>query len=803
MRTSPRWFRSRGMLGALLLSLSSPWVAGCSSGTEAPGPSAPSEQTQAQVTVSIGARDLYAEAVKGRVSAQAFSYADVASIRIDVYDVSSGSKVPLFKNFDLFTSAEAWTGKLPFLPKAKALLFEARASSASGAPLFSGSLNATLNLDFQTVTIPLASSTNGANISIPRIKKISIPSAFASAQSGNITFFVEANVGEALTYSIASTPAAGSGSFSPTTGGITLLNTAGAFVSQYTPPTVSTETTFSHTVTVTNPAGHSISTTFTTKVMPPETSSGVIDTSVAVLFNPVINGLNAQRTGTDVKFTATVADDTPEEALTYAWTFTPSAGTTPEPLPGFTTQTNPSTLQHYATTLQGDLKLSVTDTNNGTTTLNYKLTPGQFPDEPVAQGPLDGINTIRGGGAHTCAMLNDGSVRCWGLGSFGQLGYASSNNLGDAPARLPYLAGPVNLIGKATKLTTGNNHTCALLSTGDVRCWGQNTFGQLGYNSTQNIGDGEPVIDAGYVNLGGPAIRIAAGGDHTCAVMATGSVRCWGRGTYGQLGYGNKEDIGDNEQPWKAGDVNLGGATATDITAGAAHTCALLSTGKMLCWGRNNLAQLGYTHLQDIGDTETPAGQVAFEPGGPVAQISAGAYSTCALQKSGGIICWGSNVNWQLGTGPNTGNTSYVPWCAEYGGSAFCYYKTLASQTAVTLGVGLTALQVSSGSEHVCALVSNGSVRCWGGNSHGQLGYSTAVPTNTVLGTPGGAVDLDGATAYQVNASFGQHTCALLSTGKARCWGRGNSGQLGYGNTNHIGDNELPFGDIQLLPPTP
>ncbi|NOK10222.1 RTX toxin [Corallococcus exercitus] len=766
------------MLGALLLSLSSPWMAACSSGTEAPGPSAPAEQTESQVTVSIGARDLYAQAVKGRVSAQAFSYADVKSIRVDVYDTSSGSNLPLFKNFDLFTSAEVWTGKLPFLPKAKALLFEARAFNAAGTLLFSGSLNATLNLDFQTVTIPLASATNGAQISIPRIKKISIPSAFASAQSGNITFFVEANVGEALTYSIASTPATGSGAFSPPNGGITLLNTAGAFVSQYSPPTVSTETVFNHTVTVTNPAGHSITTTFTTKVMPPETSSGVIDTSVAVLFNPVINGLNAQRTGTDVKFTATVADDTPEEALTYAWTFAPAAGTSPDPLPEFTTQTNPSTLQHYATTLQGDLKMSVTDTNNGTTTLSYKLTPDQFPDEPVVQGPLDGINSIRNGRDHTCVLLNNGAVRCWGYGAFGQLGYENTQSIGDTEQ--PYTAGELKLLGKATKIAMGGNHSCALLDTGLVRCWGLNNYGQLGYNNTDNLGDGEPVASFGYVNLGGAAIRITVGETHSCALMDTGKVRCWGRNQYGQLGYGHTNNIGDNEQPWQAGDVDLGGVTATDVVAGSNHTCALLSNSKMLCWGYNLEGQLGYTHATHIGDNEVPGSQTALEPSGPVAQIAMGNNHTCALLKTGTVRCWGANGLGQLGTGQSGGNFLF--------------------KDSGSIDLGTSALQVTAGVSHTCALLSTGSVRCWGQANFGQTGYGTTAARNT----PGPAVNLDGATAYQVSASSsGNHTCALLSTGKARCWGQGNSGQLGYSNTNHIGDNEQPFGDIQLLPPTP
>nr|WP_233585726.1 RTX toxin [Corallococcus sp. CA054B] len=778
-RTSPRWFRSRGMLGALLLSLSSPWMAACSSGSSTPEPSAPADQTQSQVTVSIGAQDLFSQAVKGRVSAQAFAYSDVASIRVDVSEQGAGGLV-IFKNFDLFTSAGAWTGKLPFLPKAKALTFFARALDASGNLLFSGSLDATLNLDFETVTIPLAPANNNAVISLPRIRKISIPSAFASSQSGNITFAVEATNGEALRYAITSA-VAGSGSFSPLNGAITLQNTAGAFVSQYTPPTVSSETVFTHTVTVTNPAGHSISTTFTTKVKPPETSSGVIDTSVAVLFNPVINGLNGLRVRDtqNVIFTADVSDDGAQDALTYAWSFTPATGTTFDPVPAFTGDTNPSTLQNYTTTVQGDLKLAVTDGNNGTTTLTYKLTPDQFPDNPVAEGPLDGINSIRNGTAHTCALLNDGSVRCWGYGAYGQLGYENTQNIGDN--ELPYTAGAVKLLGKATKLAAGGNHSCVVLDTGLVRCWGQNNFGQLGYNSTQNLGDGEPVASFGYVNLGGPATRIAVGAEHSCAVMATGKVRCWGRNQYGQLGYGHVNSIGDDEQPWSAGDVNLGGVTATDVVAGGNHTCALLSNDKMLCWGFNNYGQLGQVHFNDIGDNELPNSQTPFEPAGPVSQISAGGTHTCALLKTGAVRCWGLNTSGQLGTGQPLNYSLF--------------------RDSGSIDLGTSALQISAGSTHTCALLSTGSVRCWGANASGQLGDGKTA----LRSTPGPAVDLDGATAYQVTASSGTHTCALLSTGKARCWGQGNFGQLGYGNTNNIGDNEQPSaaGDIKLLPPAP
>ena len=128
----------------------------------------------------------------------------------------------------------------------------------------------------------------------------------------------------------------------------------------------------------------------------------------------------------------------------------------------------------------------------------------------------------------------------------------------------------------------------------------------LGYGNTEDIGDDETPASAGDVNLGGLAVEIAAGGEHTCALLTTGAVRCWGHGARGALGYGNIEDIGDDETPASAGDVYIGG-TAVHITAGAGHSCALLATGAVRCWGAGLTGCLGYGNTEDIGDDETPA----------------------------------------------------------------------------------------------------------------------------------------------------------------------------------------------------
>ncbi len=169
-------------------------------------------------------------------------------------------------------------------------------------------------------------------------------------------------------------------------------------------------------------------------------------------------------------------------------------------------------------------------------------------------------------------------------------------------------------------LATGNAHTCALLDRGAVRCWGAGSFGRLGYGNTDDIGDDEIPASAGDVDVGGTVTQIAAGSAHTCALLDRGAVRCWGAGSFGRLGYGNTDDIGDDETPASAGDVDVGG-TVTQIAAGGAHTCALLDTGAVRCWGLGGLGKLGYGNTDDIGDDETLASAGDVDVGGIVGPL--------------------------------------------------------------------------------------------------------------------------------------------------------------------------------------
>ena len=418
---------------------------------------------------------------------------------------------------------------------------------------------------------------------------------------------------------------------------------------------------------------------------------------------------------------------------------------------------------------------------------------------------------IAAGNFHTCALLSNGTVRCWGNGARGQLGYANATVIGDDPNETPDTVGPVDLgAGRtAVAITAGGAHTCAVLDNGDVRCWGDNGVGQLGYGNTIRVGDTETPGSVGPVNLGPgrTAIAIGAGTDHTCAVLDNGDVRCWGLGGAGRLGYGNETTIGNDpgETPDTVGPVDLGaGRTAVAITAGVAHTCAVLDNGDVRCWGGGGSGRLGYGSIEAIGDTETPGsvGPVDLGAGRTAVAIAAGAEHTCAVLDNGDTRCWGEAEVGQLGYGSTE----------DIGDEA---NETPGDIGPVNLGANRTAVAITAGEDHTCGVLDTGAVRCWGAGVFGELGYG---PAPIVVGdqpneTPAnfGPVNLGaGRTALAITAGP-VHTCAVLDNGTVRCWGEGDLGRLGYGSTDDIGDNETPdaAGPVRLggsllpSPPSP
>jgi cysteine-rich repeat protein len=382
------------------------------------------------------------------------------------------------------------------------------------------------------------------------------------------------------------------------------------------------------------------------------------------------------------------------------------------------------------------------------------------------------VHAVAVGYQHACAILDDGVVRCWGDNEYGQLGYGHTTNVGNF--QTPAEAGDVSLAGFAVQITAGLRHTCALLDTGAVRCWGINEFGQLGLGHTQPIGDDELPSEVPEVDVGGPVTQVSAAGNRTCALLESKAVRCWGaRGAYG---YANLGNVGSVNPPSAAGDIQLGGL-ASQIAVGYEHACALLESGELRCWGRGNLGALGYGNTSDVGGhpDNLPAAAGPVFVSEPVAQLVAGWNHTCVIHDDQDVRCWGSGGYGVLG----------VPGVGTIGND-----ETPGSVAPVDVGGPVTA--IAGGNRHTCAVLESGALRCWGRANYGQLGYANT----TTIGDnehPATAGDVDVGGPVSAIAAGWETTCAIMQAGGLRCWGNDYAGILGFGNDlGAIGDDEVP-----------
>ena len=308
----------------------------------------------------------------------------------------------------------------------------------------------------------------------------------------------------------------------------------------------------------------------------------------------------------------------------------------------------------------------------------------------------------------------------------------------------------------ATEIAAGYVHTCALLATGNIKCWGYNANGQLGIGN--NIDSSIPIEITGGALAGKTVTQIAAGaGVHTCALLSDATIACWGGNGFGQLG---TSDTAERNIPVAITGGALAGKTTTQIAVGGGHTCALFSDSTVACWGNNLLGQLG---IGSYSDSHIP---VAVTGGAldskTVTQISAGSQHTCALLSDATIACWGANNDGQLGTGITSRDIN-VPVAVSEGSNA-----------------GHTVTRITASGYHTCAVLSDGTVSCWGRNEYGQLGTGDTTNSNTPLAVTGGA--LTGKTVTRVSAGR-EHTCALLANGTVACWGMSHTGRLGNGST--------------------
>ena len=197
-------------------------------------------------------------------------------------------------------------------------------------------------------------------------------------------------------------------------------------------------------------------------------------------------------------------------------------------------------------------------------------------------------------------------MKCWGSNVYGQLGYGHTNNIGDDES--VSTVGNVSLAGASIMVTTGNRHTCALLSDNTVSCFGDNSFGQLGYGHTLKVGDDEVPSSVTLVDTGYQVSNIYAGNLTTCAISMDGQAKCWGRNNAGQLGMGHMLSIGDDELPSSSGYIALG-KTVDQVGGGLNHHCFVTKDdGLVKCIGDAAKGQLGNGSILDVGDDELPSG---------------------------------------------------------------------------------------------------------------------------------------------------------------------------------------------------
>ena len=349
---------------------------------------------------------------------------------------------------------------------------------------------------------------------------------------------------------------------------------------------------------------------------------------------------------------------------------------------------------------------------------------------------------------HTCALLNNGSVKCWGWNYYGQLGKGTKGNTADIGDDANEMGDNLTSIDlgtdrTATAIDTGNHHTCALLDNASVKCWGRNFYGQLGKGNNDALGNdaNEMGDNLTSINLGTDrtATAISLGTSYTCALLDNASVKCWGSGAKGKLGQGNTENIGN--QPSEQGDnlpsTDLGtGRTATAISAGYRHTCALLDNASVKCWGYNNHGQLGQGNTDDIGDNSSEMGDnlpsIDLGTDRTATAISAGLEHTCALLDNASVKCWGRGKWGPIGHG---NNASWGDGPNEMGDNL----------PSTDLGTGRTATAISAGKYHTCAILDDASVKCWGFNNQGQLGQGNKTQLGAAVNEMGDnlpAIDL-------------------------------------------------------------
>jgi alpha-tubulin suppressor-like RCC1 family protein len=373
---------------------------------------------------------------------------------------------------------------------------------------------------------------------------------------------------------------------------------------------------------------------------------------------------------------------------------------------------------------------------------NGTTTESRAPVQAIASG----ASQIVAGANHTCARMVSGGMKCWGKNDSGQIGdgNGSAGLMAVTPADVKDSAGTGLLTG-VSGIAAGSSHTCALIS-GSLKCWGLNTSGQLGDNSTtQRILPVDVKTTSGSGILTGVNVVIT-GANHTCARLVDQSALCWGNNALGQLGDGTQSAryfpvaVKDS-----SGSTSL--TSTSNISAGFSHTCATFTDGTAKCWGDNTNYQMGFIGAGPYLLPVTTPGITN------ATTISSGQYHNCAVINDGTAKCWGINDSGQTGNGS--------PGLNVYNASSVVSITNASTTSPMALGFS-----------HTCILLNDNKIKCWGYNLNGQLGdifgsYRTV------------ATDVNGLSSNVTAVALGQaHSCGIVS-GTVKCWGRNNWGQIG------------------------
>ena len=390
----------------------------------------------------------------------------------------------------------------------------------------------------------------------------------------------------------------------------------------------------------------------------------------------------------------------------------------------------------FARTGIHEVRLRVTDRSGRTSEITKAV---QVSAGIAALGTV--MAGIVPGGIHTCALNPSSVVYCWGTNWNGTIGNGTL---------VDHFTPTLVTTGQAFyQIATGIAHNCALTDPGVAYCWGRNYAGQLGDGTTTDR-------TAPTLVLGGLTFAsIDVGFNPSCAVTTGGAAYCWGANELGQLGDGTTTA---HTSPFAV----TGALTFSVIRAGSKHTCALrISNGFAYCWGAAGLGQVG-NGLLGTSDLDKVMSPTVVSGGRAYTQLDAGGSHSCAISGTT-TYCWGWNGYGQLGltTSPNTCAASRP--CAK-------------SPTAIAGTPGTFTLSaIGLGTSHSCGIGSTGVLRCWGNNTHGQIGDGTTTNRPT-------AVIVTGVTMATIRGG-NSFTCGAGTDQNPRCWGLNIFGALGLGDT--------------------